>query len=126
MATKKGTGKKESKKQSSQKPRNTVKKQTARTTQASFETRDPMSVDNGPPMEAGSSSPGAWPRLPQQYEPSEKPTVSDEIPEDNEPLPKYQDGCPECHERSLVTELKIRSWRQCRCRECGWRGEMED
>lgn len=37
----------------------------------------------------------------------------------------YRAGCPECHEKSLVTEQKIRTYRVCRCRECGWRGEME-
>lgn len=75
---------------------------TTRNTIAAYETRDPMPGNNTEP---------------------EPPETNNE-PE--APLPKYQAGCPECHERSLVTELKIHSWRQCRCRECGWRGEMED
>lgn len=45
-----------------------------------------------------------------------------------QPEPKvypYRNGCPQCSEKSLVTEQKIRGWRVCRCRECCWRGEME-
>jgi predicted RNA-binding Zn-ribbon protein involved in translation (DUF1610 family) len=37
----------------------------------------------------------------------------------------YRAGCPNCGEKSLVTEQKIRTYRVCRCRECGWRWEME-
>jgi hypothetical protein len=37
----------------------------------------------------------------------------------------YRAGCPQCHTFPLVTEQKIRTYRVCRCRECGWRGEME-
>jgi DNA-directed RNA polymerase subunit RPC12/RpoP len=44
--------------------------------------------------------------------------------EQPEPYP-YRVGCPNCGEKSLVTEQKIRTYRVCRCRECGWRGEME-
>lgn len=40
-------------------------------------------------------------------------------------LPPYRAGCPDCGEFPLVTEQKIRTWRVCRCRGCGWRGEME-
>jgi predicted RNA-binding Zn-ribbon protein involved in translation (DUF1610 family) len=40
-------------------------------------------------------------------------------------LPPYRAGCPDCGEFPLVTEQKIRTWRVCRCRSCGWRGEME-
>lgn len=40
-------------------------------------------------------------------------------------IPLFRNGCQSCHEKSLVTEQKIRTWRVCRCRVCGWRGEME-
>jgi predicted RNA-binding Zn-ribbon protein involved in translation (DUF1610 family) len=40
-------------------------------------------------------------------------------------LYSYRAGCPGCGEFALVTEQKVRTWRICRCRECGWRGEME-
>ncbi|OPY78279.1 MAG: hypothetical protein A4E65_02302 [Syntrophorhabdus sp. PtaU1.Bin153] len=36
----------------------------------------------------------------------------------------YRDGCPDCGAFPVVTEQKIRTYRVCRCRECGWRGEM--
>lgn len=76
-------------------------RQSINTTQADVEVRDPV-------LDAS------------------EPEIPETTPETAPDLPRYQDGCPECHERSLVTELKIKSWRQCRCRECGWRGEMED
>jgi len=78
-----------------------AKKQSIRTTQAEYENRDPVIEPEVPP-----------------YIPETEETAPD--------LPRYQDGCPECHEHSLVTEQKIHSWRVCHCRECEWRGEMED
>lgn len=82
------------------------KKNSFRTTQAEVETRDPV-IDNSPIQE-----PEVEPEAPEQEAPAD--------------LPKYRAGCPDCHERSLVTEQKIKQWRLCRCRECGWRGEMEE
>jgi hypothetical protein len=81
--------------------------ETLRTTQAECENRDP--IGNGPFF----SMPVCQPE-------------SRETEETAPDLPRYQDGCPECGEHSLVTEQKIHSWRVCHCRECEWRGEMED
>jgi hypothetical protein len=39
-------------------------------------------------------------------------------------LPSYREGCPKCHDFPPVTEQKVGPWRVCRCRSCGWRGEM--
>lgn len=81
------------------KPKKQVKRPNiARTTQANYETREPS---------IGNESPEAY------------------VNETETSLPKYQAGCPECEEHSLVTEQKIHSWRVCRCRVCDWRGEME-
>jgi hypothetical protein len=84
-----------SKKQSSKPTKNNII-----TTQAEIETRDPIIASN-------------------------VPVDLPETPETAPDLPRYQNGCPECGEHSLVTE-QIHSWRVCHCRECEWRGEMED
>lgn len=39
-------------------------------------------------------------------------------------IPFYRLGCPRCSTKILVTEQKYHGKRLCRCRECGWRGEM--
>lgn len=55
---------------------------------------------------------------------SPTPTPPEE-PEKKQAIPLHRNGCPTCDTKALVTEQKYHGKRICRCRECGWRGEME-